>query len=452
MIVLQLSFLNIKSMNNENYYIELSKKLIQEKENWDDYNQWTHYYFEKLQENIFNETKVNISSLTLKRYFGKYTRGKDFHMHHITTKDAIALYLGYKSWMAFTKAHTAEKVKDEKKQLIYNYKTNFIKIVKNKRLLLIGFPIVIALLICLFIFNSTNSSVEIKTELNNYTAPTTVKFIYDISKFKSDSIFAIINNKYHIHLNKNDTIFSHYFGHPEYHKIKIINKKNNRLLKEFRLIVKSNDWTRKIVDLTHPKNENFLKFSDDTVGILTITDDELLSQNINPKNYKYHLTFNFFNKFPIKNNTFRFKTRAIIYGAEEGVFYCNYLKLSLWSDNGDLKFFITDTSCYARANIILGNKNITGVNHKELQKLCFIPFKWTEYEIISKDDQMAIKIDDKIIFQDIIDFELNNIFLLQLITGPKGAFDYIKFYNENDELIYYNEFDKNIPVISNFAN
>jgi hypothetical protein len=86
-------------MKNEVFYVEKCRELVEQKLSWGDSANWQNQDFERLSERIFEVTKVNLSSSTLKRVWGKVSYNST---PHPTTLNTLARFVGYENWRAFT--------------------------------------------------------------------------------------------------------------------------------------------------------------------------------------------------------------------------------------------------------------------------------------------------------------------------------------------------------------
>ena len=78
--------------------LEKCKKAIEDKLNWGSSASWLNYDFERLNEQIFAETNVQISVSTLKRIFGKASYNSS---PSLTTLNTLAVFIGFANWRDF---------------------------------------------------------------------------------------------------------------------------------------------------------------------------------------------------------------------------------------------------------------------------------------------------------------------------------------------------------------
>ena len=136
-------------MNKYKEHTEVQKclSLIEEKLNWGDSNLWHNDVFIELSEKIQDETKVLLSSTTLKRVWGKVNYNS---APSISTLNALAQFAGHLNWRDF-------KNKEPKKKEIH-FKRTFIT---NLRVIMLSAFIIAVLFLSIFSM-SNNKSTEIK--------------------------------------------------------------------------------------------------------------------------------------------------------------------------------------------------------------------------------------------------------------------------------------------------
>jgi hypothetical protein len=91
-------------------------KLVVDKFNYGNPEEWTHKTYEYISEHISQETNITISTFTLKRILGKQ-KTKENYDPQVSTRNALAQYIGYNDWLHFTKKHNLRSTK--KHRLIY---------------------------------------------------------------------------------------------------------------------------------------------------------------------------------------------------------------------------------------------------------------------------------------------------------------------------------------------
>lgn len=87
---------------SEKDFINRCKFLIEEKLNWEKSNNWKQRDYEYLNDLIFEETNVDLSISTLKRFWDE----KNKSLPRPTTLDPLAKFINYSNWYEFKKDQT----------------------------------------------------------------------------------------------------------------------------------------------------------------------------------------------------------------------------------------------------------------------------------------------------------------------------------------------------------
>ncbi|HTL09466.1 MAG TPA: hypothetical protein VL307_14445, partial [Chitinophagaceae bacterium] len=79
------------------YYLEICCRLVAEKFGKLPISSWTNSDYLRLSGKLLRQTSVTLSASTLKRIFGKLKTPERYYPQK-ATRDALAVYAGYKSW------------------------------------------------------------------------------------------------------------------------------------------------------------------------------------------------------------------------------------------------------------------------------------------------------------------------------------------------------------------
>ena len=261
-------------MPEEPDYITKCRDLIEEKLGWGKSTAWQNQDFDKLSEKIFAETKVLLSSSTLKRIWGKV---KYKSSPNLSTLNVLAQFAGYENWRAFTATGwiTTEE------------KTNSIVTAQRK-----GIPqkyFFIAGLLLLFIFIAFWSFKKQPRHLGfeklSFTSkpvtlglPNTVIFQYDASHSNADSVFIqqSWDSRRRFRVDKQLHEYTSTYYYPGYYRAKLI--LDDSVVKEHDVYIETEGWVgiieKSLVPVYLPKTlfQNQL--------VLNISEKELLDQKI----------------------------------------------------------------------------------------------------------------------------------------------------------------------------
>lgn len=226
--------------------LEKCKKAIEDKLNWGSSTSWLNYDFERLNEQIFAETNVQISVSTLKRIFGKAS----YHSSpSLTTLNTLAVFIGYANWRDFVNSVTPLPVSPAIE--LSPAKTHSLPARTNLRKHfvygIVGTFIVISLIGLIvrkrenhpdyskFVFTANKAVTE--------GLPNSVVFTYDATAANvNDSIFIVqtwdIRRKKKVYRNLHHHSAMYYY--PGFFRTKLI--VNEEIVKKHDLQIKTDNW------------------------------------------------------------------------------------------------------------------------------------------------------------------------------------------------------------------
>ncbi|MBN9384299.1 MAG: hypothetical protein J0H74_26340 [Chitinophagaceae bacterium] len=85
------------------YYLDICCRQVEQKSSSRPIKEWTNADYLRLSNDLLQQTGVAISPNTLKRIFGKLKTSSRYYPQK-ATRDALAVYIGYKDWEDFTAA------------------------------------------------------------------------------------------------------------------------------------------------------------------------------------------------------------------------------------------------------------------------------------------------------------------------------------------------------------
>ncbi|WP_299163008.1 hypothetical protein [uncultured Tenacibaculum sp.] len=365
-------------MNKYKEHTEVQKclSLIEEKLNWGDSNLWHNDVFIELSEKIQDETKVLLSSTTLKRVWGKVNYNS---APSISTLNALAQFAGYLNWRDF-------KNKEPRKKEIH-FKRTFIT---NIRVIMLSAFIIAVLFLSIFSM-SNNRSAEVK----DYSKvlfkskpiveglPNSVVFDFDLKEIDSDNILIqqYWDTSKTIKIDKSQAQAIGQYYYPGYFRAKLLI--DNEIVKEHDLFIKSKGWMGTIDYEPIPKyfKQSEIKNKDKLVFSKRVFDE--ISLNKEPVTSTFHFVNdlgdfsgdNFQLESSIKS-TFNEKwgvcqkTTLIIIGTKSAFLIPFSIsgcasEISLMLSNvfldgkkNDLSVFGTDLSVFRKIKVITENKKV----------------------------------------------------------------------------------------------
>ena len=206
---------------DENYYLGRCLDLIETKAGMGPRDRWTNSVFVNLSFDISRQTKISISSVTLKRLFGKVNTPDEYEPQQ-ATKEALSMYLGYGSWKEF-KNHiyqSQEAAVAETTVTIENTVVVETPVTKGRTKTLwaaAGSLFIILLIICgVYFYRAFHIQVQGKYLVGR--AYHTAVFEYRISKLAR---YEMIVGDQHIQMDPADTACSAYLQLPDLYPVSL---------------------------------------------------------------------------------------------------------------------------------------------------------------------------------------------------------------------------------------
>jgi hypothetical protein len=238
--------------------LEKCKKAIEAKLNWGSSTSWLNYDFEKLNEQIFAETNVQISVSTLKRIFGKAS----YHSSpSLTTLNTLARFIGFTNWRDFTK-HIAPQPVVPDIPATHIIVPDSAVIHPNKRRYFVYGIISTLVIIGLIAFMAQKKARQQSLDYNKFAfkadkivtegLPNSVVFTYDATTAgPKDSVFIIQtwDSRRKKKVDRNLHNHSAIYYYPGYFRTKLL--VNQEVVKTHDLQIKTDNW----LALVEPGNE-----------------------------------------------------------------------------------------------------------------------------------------------------------------------------------------------------
>ncbi len=417
-------------MTKEIKYIEDCLILIGDKFSWGIPSHWSSNNFEVLSYDILDKTGINISSRTLQRL----AQGKIKYSPQYATKNAIAKYIGYKSWEDYLlKKHPSDSFYLKKQPTINSF------ILKHFWLLQFFIVILLSSFFIFFYpsikFGLNKSKIVFQTNDQVGTAPHNASFFYDISKINSGNVF-LDKNVYAegemIPLKKFGHFFNTTFELPDYYAMKIV--ANGKYMVGLGIHVVTQGWAAVINENLYV---NTALFNDS--GYLHVDKNNLKSINIETDS---NLTVDFRNirDFGISGDNMSFETR-FMNNADIGGYGCYDTKIELINANGRLSFNFVSQGCDKKklkakfGDIILaGEFNNLNTFFQDISY-------WRNLKIITGNKRVGVYLDNVQIYSIIYNENLGDVKGVSISFVGSGAVDYVNFYNSESNLIYSENFD-----------
>lgn len=399
-----------------------------------------HTDFLKLSDEIYNATNISISISTLRRVFKENFSGYP----QISTLDAFAKYLGYNDWKTYLKENT---ISNEK-----GLEINKRRLIPGKKVIYgISGTILIALILYLIYFKFKSSETNYENvefsyqDFDHTEMPVTVYFRYNLHGIKCDSASiqplgwatAAMGDEFSI--DPSDSIASYSYLWPEPFTAKLT--VDGKIVKQLKIKLVTNTWK---ASLSNMKNTFYVKYFDDkeiyTQGKLAFSDNVLINNNFSKDDIE-KTAFHLFKDFhDIDGDTLHFETRiknCLLVRTEEG----GNTTLFLFFENAMIQLPL------ALVKSIQGELHYIAINKYFSSKKNNLSFLYTNLEewnllrIETNDKTFKLSINDSLVFETKYDINAGKLTGIRYVFNGMGEVDYVRFYNNDNRLIYNDEFD-----------
>jgi hypothetical protein len=426
---------------NDRYYIKIIIRRIENKLQWNKVSLWTDNEFRKLSSLIYEDTSISISPQTLKRLFGKVKYKNDYKTQP-ATKDALARFLGYDDWDTFIKdqIHSIPKY-------LYLLRSRISKKHLKTILILLFLSTLVTGSYLYILSGIKNKKVTFYAENVTGVVPHTVSIHLNISSLRNKDVYidfdqneAEDKNKEEL-IDKHLTLINHCFESPGYFNVKLIS--GGKLLASTKIHVLSEGWTTYYFN-----NDDFIlrkfvfglenrvqKVEND--GILYISPAELSNKGFNG-NTVYYLEHLLYKDFHISADSCVFEVRYRN-SSEIGGISCYDEEFRIIGENGLVSVILVQKGCHRWSEITVGEKQLNG-KYNDLSFLSVDLSSWNTLKIITNDNKVLIINNSDTIFTTPYSQLLGQIKGIRFLTKGSGAFDYVRLYNNQDELLFDDNF------------
>jgi hypothetical protein len=428
-------------MNDFNYIDEVERE-IEKKLNSKSISLWTDNDYKKLSQLILEETTVSISPQTLKRLFGK-VKYKEIYSPQIATKDALALFLGYKDWQDFVNSRYRHKPNRSNFNLIQKLK------VTRKMAFLFGALTLTALMVFLFLkfSESNNDPIVFFTKDLSGTIPYTVSFKYDISKIKSHDVYIDFDQKETEDslklekLNKDRTVINHCFDSPGFYNVRLI--ADGKVLASAKIHVLADGWISYYFNDDNYAARKFVfefenKIKDQKQdSLLYISPNDITDQGFK-SNAVYYLEHLLYKDFEISADSSLLEVKYKNSPTDGGI-SCYDVEFRIIGENGIVSVMLVQSGCYRWSEVTVGEVHLNG-KFNDLTKLSTDLTSWNTIRMINKNYKSVIVNGQDTIFSSAYQTPIGRIKGIRLVTKGSGAFDYVRLLDSEGKLKFVDNF------------
>ncbi|WP_026713450.1 hypothetical protein [Flavobacterium daejeonense] len=355
---------------------------------------WKHSDFNDFSREIQNETKINISTNTLKRIFGKISVD-DYYLPQQATIDALKKYSGY--------LPSDDELINSESTII----SNIYPIVNSRFVWSVLIVSIVLFGLYIFTKNGNNNLGKITVSNAEGLLPKTVFFDLQLPK-SEDSIFMDFGDKSPlIYLDPYQTKISHVYLFPAVFKVNF--KSTDSILARTTVYVPSNKWLGiRFLRQGDIPNSYYafpaLKNSKDS--LFYASNNQL--QKVGLDTLKNHYT-RLCNFTPINHHSdnFIFETTFKTAKEEKGI-YCNSMQFQISGIDNMIRFNFVNSGCSSRVLNVISEQIFTGTQN-DLSKFVLDLDKWNNIKLINRNKKLSLFVNGTLFFQGIYKQSIGDI-------------------------------------------
>lgn len=412
-------------MEDEKVFIEWCKKQLAKKLNWPDDKALKQRDFEYLSSEIFRQTKIELSTATLRRIWSNSYKS----LPQVHTLNALAQYLGYSDWnhlkaTSDTKPAVAKKTKAP---------------VKNTALILLLITIVSSTLIAIL---NSGSAFQPLPEVSLFidqaptgSVPATVGFKYDISKAKKPvSIELSWNPLERTLLDPKDSFYTGVYYYPDYHKTKLL--QDDKVLTQVPVYVTTSGWhalvMKKENDI-HPvyiEKQDFLKdgqmgFDKETLAPYLLGQPELI-QSV------FTLSDSTLEQFQADDMVLKTRLKHF---PDKSDPTCIHFIILLKAEHGNALIPVMKKGCYGSYALGFSEQSISGKT-RDLSALAHDLHEYVDIYLKVKDHKVSLQVGSNAVYEFAYQQSLGALKVAKVMVNGVGSVDH---FSVSDSLHHYEE-------------
>ncbi|HZY78453.1 MAG TPA: hypothetical protein VFE50_02950 [Cyclobacteriaceae bacterium] len=385
--------------------------------------------FEYVSSEIQSKTGIVLSSITIKRL----ANGEFSRLPQVATLNAIARYLGYSNW---------QELKNSEETPVPDVRP------RRKSWLQVAIAIVLVSAIAAVFFMSRSKTgvgnldtvVFTAKKTTNNELPNTVVFNYNVDDVDADSFFIqqSWDDRKRIKVYKNHYTVTDIYYEPGYHVAKLI--ANDMMIKEIDVSIPTDRWVFYANEMK-PRYKtayiNVEKFT--TNGILGITKDDLLGNNIDIQQNMFYTYAYFPGKFDVSGDNFTLKARVRMKEVKNNL--CPFIELEVFCQRYYQIIKSTERGCASEAFVVNGDKTVDGKT-ANLENITFKLSEWTDIELKVKDKKATISINGSDSFEASYEASTRNVTGLAFISNGLCEVDHVELTGLDGPVMRKDSFDE----------
>jgi hypothetical protein len=380
----------------ENTELKLLLNRIEMQLEWGPSINWQGKDFERLNQLIFDKTKVSLSASTLRRLWGKV----DYkHQPSGTTLDTLSKFAGYSDWRSFNKQfHNSPETSTATSTLQHAKIDNHIRL--RTMVLLIG------IILAGYGFYKWRNKKKI-TKKTNYAylfnskpvirdIPNSVVFSYDAHAAPNDSVYIQQSWDNHRRTKVNKALHYHtsIYYRPGFYRAKLIIGKE--IVKEHPLILATDNWLGLVAQGTVPLYLSKKDFTTKQGLTLSPSDYGQIYNRIssNPPTLEFYNVGNF---TPIAFHEFSFHAEVRSNMKNMGA-KCQYINIVLFTNGIPIVIPLSAPGCISELNLFNGQIKVSGKS-ADLSGFGADLSKWTDIICREEKNYLRFFVNNKLAYQ-----------------------------------------------------
>ena len=405
-------------------HIESLKSSLARYLNWGDVEHWSTRNFEYLSQQIFENTSIQLSVSTLKRFLGKVAYN---NKPAPATLDAIAIFIGYKNYLDY-----CSSIEESTGPTLNRIPTKKLFISLVLVLLIVGVGVTLSFI------DLSSSSVDpskVSFSIKKVTTglPNTVVFEYDVTQVNASAVEIQQDwdpTKRH-KVDPNNRVFTHYYEYPGYYNAKLVI--NGDIILEEDLFIPSDGWMSVI---SYPQEEKPIRYlmqnEFESDSVLRVYEDIYKDLHGNPDK----VVLDYYNALPepqLDFEDFEFKAQ-IKFNLQSGKVPCEYRKLIFFGTKMFMRIPISVPGCVSKNKLKLGNLVIDGAEN-DLSALSTESGKWSKIEVKNKANHVSIFLDSELVFESNLIDDFGKLAGVRISFDGSGEVRDLNLSSKGNELL-----------------
>jgi hypothetical protein len=373
---------------------------IYKKCGYEDLSSLSQRDYDHVSQEIERVSGILISATTIKRLLnGEFSR-----MPQVATLNAIATFLGYKSWQEY-KSHVTSQTKKAAVNTVEQPVIAPTPVVKKHRMRYIALAACVLAVVAFLVFiqfskprnykSYSTATFTVKKNTSN-EIPNTVVFNYNIDDVDADSFFIQQSWDWNrrVRIHKKSYTLTDIYLEPGYHVAKLI--ANDSIIRTVDVSIPTDRWILFAKDMIPAANPQYIKV--DTTrshGIFSADEKDLLSSHIGNDKEKEFVYIYFPSRFAADADNFRLTTRVRMKEVRSNS--CPYLTIEVFCQRYYIFFKSTTKGCTSESYAEFGENFISGKDH-DLASLGLDVTQWIDVDVTVVNKYATIRLNGKDVF------------------------------------------------------